>query len=236
VEALLFYHPCVWWLSRRVRAERELCCDDVAVAFGGDAAFYARTLNRLDDLRTPAPALAAGGGNLMLRIKRLLAPRPDPTRVPWAALLCAGVLTVSGASLWARSTDTPPAPKPSAPASRPAKAPVTVQAQPVPREVKEAPAKAPEAPGTVKESYYTRQVQFEWREGVLFRLQVKNLSTAEVLEVLKKIDVLAEEQQGKGRFGGGWDFPGNRMSEKDAEAFKTFTLENVTTGAVRRVL
>ena len=31
-EALLFYHPAVWWLSHRVRADRELCCDDLAVS------------------------------------------------------------------------------------------------------------------------------------------------------------------------------------------------------------
>ena len=32
-ETLLFYHPAVWWLSNRVRAEREHCCDDVAVEY-----------------------------------------------------------------------------------------------------------------------------------------------------------------------------------------------------------
>ncbi len=31
VETLLFYHPAVWWVSARVRAEREHCCDDLAV-------------------------------------------------------------------------------------------------------------------------------------------------------------------------------------------------------------
>ena len=31
-ETLLFYHPAVWWLSGRIRDEREHCCDDVAVA------------------------------------------------------------------------------------------------------------------------------------------------------------------------------------------------------------
>lgn len=31
-ETLLFYHPAVWWLSSRIRDEREHCCDDVAVA------------------------------------------------------------------------------------------------------------------------------------------------------------------------------------------------------------
>jgi beta-lactamase regulating signal transducer with metallopeptidase domain len=29
-ETVLFYHPAVWWMSSRIRAEREHCCDDVA--------------------------------------------------------------------------------------------------------------------------------------------------------------------------------------------------------------
>ena len=32
VETLLFYHPAVWWLSHRIRVERENCCDDLAVS------------------------------------------------------------------------------------------------------------------------------------------------------------------------------------------------------------
>src|SRR5689334_1133166 len=32
VETILFYHPAVWWVSRRIRQEREHCCDDLAVA------------------------------------------------------------------------------------------------------------------------------------------------------------------------------------------------------------
>src|SRR5579862_4897371 len=35
-EAVLFYHPAVWWVSDQIRAERELCCDDLAVAASGD--------------------------------------------------------------------------------------------------------------------------------------------------------------------------------------------------------
>ena len=30
IEAALFYHPAVWWISEQIRAERELCCDDLA--------------------------------------------------------------------------------------------------------------------------------------------------------------------------------------------------------------
>ncbi len=74
LETILFYHPAVWWLSNRLRVEREYCCDDVAVNVGGDAMRYARTLSLLETIRseTPQPALASTGGTLMTRIQRLL--------------------------------------------------------------------------------------------------------------------------------------------------------------------
>lgn len=75
VETLLFYHPAVWWVSRRIRAEREHCCDDVAVAVCGDAHFYATALLGMERLRgAPALAMAASGGSLAQRIERLVAP------------------------------------------------------------------------------------------------------------------------------------------------------------------
>lgn len=74
VETLLFYHPAVWWISRRIRAERENCCDDIAVAAGGRPLDYARALTELESLRSPSPSLvaAAGGGSLFERIHRIL--------------------------------------------------------------------------------------------------------------------------------------------------------------------
>lgn len=84
VEILLFYHPAVWWISRRVRVERELCCDDEAVAWCADPLLYAETLNRLQELRseTFSPAVAAGSGDLMYRIKRLVVPSLHPNTAP----------------------------------------------------------------------------------------------------------------------------------------------------------
>src|SRR5437660_336918 len=46
VEILLFYHPAVWWLSRRLRVERELCCDELAVAATEQRLVYVSTLER----------------------------------------------------------------------------------------------------------------------------------------------------------------------------------------------
>ncbi len=81
IETLLFYHPAVWWVSNRIRQERECCCDDLAVAVCGNRIVYARALAAVEELR-PRPrqfALAADGGRLLTRIRRILG-QPAPRR------------------------------------------------------------------------------------------------------------------------------------------------------------
>lgn len=98
VEALLFYHPAAWWLSRRIRMERELVADDLAVAFMGDPLAYARALADLEALRSlpiaPTLALAATGGHLMTRIRSILMPRSQslPLRAHALPILALGLL------------------------------------------------------------------------------------------------------------------------------------------------
>ena len=82
VEALLFYHPVVWWLSRRIRIEREQVADDLAALALGEPRKLAIALQELDRFQldrfqfdgfsssTLTPA--ANGGNLMSRIQRLI--------------------------------------------------------------------------------------------------------------------------------------------------------------------
>jgi beta-lactamase regulating signal transducer with metallopeptidase domain len=73
VETLLFYHPAVWWLNKRIRAEREHCCDDMAVALCGNAVEYARALTMMEEWRSaPVFAMAANRGPLTERIIRVL--------------------------------------------------------------------------------------------------------------------------------------------------------------------
>lgn len=78
IETVLFYHPAVWWLSRRIREEREHCCDDLAVAVTGSPRAYAGALLELEKLRAGDLGLAAAatGGSLVRRIRRLLSPPP----------------------------------------------------------------------------------------------------------------------------------------------------------------
>ena len=78
-DALLFYHPGAWWVSRQIRIEREHCCDDAAVAVCPDVVAYARALTTLEMSRQASePLLAVTGGDLVGRIRRLLSGRENP--------------------------------------------------------------------------------------------------------------------------------------------------------------
>ena len=75
-EILLFYHPAVWWLSRRIRLEREMCCDELAVAATGHRIAYANALQqaacRRLQAKKPASAWAtAMGGSGMTTLDRV---------------------------------------------------------------------------------------------------------------------------------------------------------------------
>jgi ankyrin repeat protein/type II secretory pathway component GspD/PulD (secretin)/beta-lactamase regulating signal transducer with metallopeptidase domain len=86
VETLGFYHPAVWWVSHRIRAERENCCDDLAVNISGDRIRYARALTSMEEIRAGRSdlAVAATGGNLFGRIRRLLGKEAsDTSRASW---------------------------------------------------------------------------------------------------------------------------------------------------------
>jgi TonB family protein len=73
-ETILFYHPAVWWVSDRIRLERELCCDDIAVSASGDVLIYVSALAELESRRSRqmTAVMAANGSPLVTRIRRLL--------------------------------------------------------------------------------------------------------------------------------------------------------------------
>ena len=73
VDTLFFYHPCIRWMSRKIRQEREHCCDDFVLHYQGRPSLYARALANLEILRQPQHALtlAATGGDLLSRVHRI---------------------------------------------------------------------------------------------------------------------------------------------------------------------
>ncbi len=85
VEVLYFFHPALWWLSARVREEREHCCDDVAVSVVGDARVLARALAHVEEWQrqtetTPVLAMAFAGKRQLLlhRVRRMLGVQTRP--------------------------------------------------------------------------------------------------------------------------------------------------------------
>lgn len=112
VEALFFFHPSVHWLSRHVRAERELCCDQTVVDLHMDPLDYATALVALEQqrgfarlgLETPL-GLAVARGELSARVEHVLSrrglPHMPPQRGLGAAILALALIAAatSGACL-----------------------------------------------------------------------------------------------------------------------------------------
>jgi hypothetical protein len=160
VEMLLFYHPAVWWVSRRVRIEREVCCDRQALLACSEPLAYARALTLMEEWRS-APSImmmAANRGPLTERIVRLLGSQHASggsrvTRVGTSiaciiSALLAGNILVAAAQPTAetplRADVIPPVPAPEflspvpAPTAAPLKAPPTLPA-PEPPPTKQVP-------------------------------------------------------------------------------------------------
>lgn len=114
IEGLLFHHPVVWWLSRRIRTAREHLADDLAATAIGEPRRLALALDALDDFKAVRPtyphlAPAASGGTLFARIHRLVAPsspRPRPAWLPLALL----ALALPATALTLKAATNPPIP------------------------------------------------------------------------------------------------------------------------------
>jgi beta-lactamase regulating signal transducer with metallopeptidase domain len=108
IDRLMFFHPAVWWVSARVREEREYACDDAAIVVGRDAASYAHALAALEDARDVGRlAVAATSGTLLHRIQRL-AGRSRRGLTPLGGVLVLTTSWVLAAVMFALLIMTPP--------------------------------------------------------------------------------------------------------------------------------
>jgi beta-lactamase regulating signal transducer with metallopeptidase domain len=101
VETLFFFHPAVWWIGSRIRHERELCCDDLALTVCPDAVVYAQALYRLEQQRSRQLQLAMAldghqpGRTLRMRIARILGePVAEAANRGPVSLIAAGAVLV----------------------------------------------------------------------------------------------------------------------------------------------
>jgi beta-lactamase regulating signal transducer with metallopeptidase domain len=91
------WHPAVWWIDRRLHVEREIACDEMAVAITGSPKSYAQCLMKLSTVtRTrmamlTAPAAFASG--LRARVVKIVSPYPLLAPV-WSRGLAAATVLV----------------------------------------------------------------------------------------------------------------------------------------------
>lgn len=77
-EVLFFFNPFVWILSSRIRAERENCCDDIALEICGNRLVLARALVQVADYAVPfAMAFGKKSDSLLIRVKRIAGVSPS---------------------------------------------------------------------------------------------------------------------------------------------------------------
>ncbi len=77
IETIFYYHPVTWWISNKVRTERENRADDLAISWCGDHVGYAKALITVQEMELgngPSLAIgfASGKGAMLARIQRIL--------------------------------------------------------------------------------------------------------------------------------------------------------------------
>ncbi len=105
VQNIFWFHPFVWWANKKIRAEREKCCDEMAIArLGAKAKDYSSGIVNIliteYQSTRPVPSLAVAGPvkNIEERIKTMLRPGKKfyrrPSLIASTIILLLAVLTV----------------------------------------------------------------------------------------------------------------------------------------------
>jgi ankyrin repeat protein/beta-lactamase regulating signal transducer with metallopeptidase domain len=105
VQGLFWFHPFVWWANRKIRQEREKCCDEMAIAHLGArpkdySTALVSTLIPAQESTWAVPSLAVAGPvkNIEERIRTMLRPGREfykrPSLVAATIVLLLALLTV----------------------------------------------------------------------------------------------------------------------------------------------
>ncbi len=99
IELLFFFNPAIWWLSSLIRAERENCCDDIAIANSGSKINYVRALISFEEYRAQHPQIAialTGSENTLLKRTRRIIDNQNNTLNSMEKFILTSGLVLSG--------------------------------------------------------------------------------------------------------------------------------------------
>jgi bla regulator protein BlaR1 len=156
MEALLFFNPMVWFISKEIKSVREFCCDEMVVQYTSKPASYARALAIIEEYRitTGTLAMSLSGHkkhNLLTRIIKITSMETQISNQKQKMFALAGVIAISLSLAWVLPADTTKTKKLpdtlKVAAQKPQKiAPPTLPLPPAPPVASEALMPVPEAP------------------------------------------------------------------------------------------
>lgn len=100
LKALLFFHPAIWWMERKIALHREMACDDAVLARAASPQRYAESLARMAEksfLRRQLELAQAAVGRvhqLTMRVTRILDPERPAASCYWKPAI-PGVLVLA---------------------------------------------------------------------------------------------------------------------------------------------
>lgn len=115
-ETMFFFHPLVWWISRKITSEREICCDHLAVQLTGEPMRYVETLAQVAgtlpkqefEFQFGTAFTGEKNMNLLRRAKMILEPASVDRQSPFRALTliaCLGLLISLGSYAYCTMPD-----------------------------------------------------------------------------------------------------------------------------------
>ena len=101
VETAFWFHPLVWWIGKRMVAERERACDEEVLRLGNEPNIYAESILRVCALYVEAPLRCVPGvtgADLKKRVQAIVARRAvadlSPARKAMLTVLGLACLTM----------------------------------------------------------------------------------------------------------------------------------------------
>jgi hypothetical protein len=98
VETLFWFHPLVWWMGKRLIAEREFACDEEVLRLGSEPKVYAEGILKVCELYLESPlecVAGAAGSNLRRRLRAIMTHRGTERMTIGKRLVLASVGTLS---------------------------------------------------------------------------------------------------------------------------------------------
>jgi tetratricopeptide (TPR) repeat protein len=124
IVAAFWFHPLLWWVERRMLAEREAACDELVLGHGADPADYVSAILKVCRMSFEGASVYAGapgyagatGSNLQNRMEQIMSAhivRPSSRllrAIPAGVLVFAALLPVAGGFLRGQDQVSAPAP------------------------------------------------------------------------------------------------------------------------------